>query len=183
MCIRDSRIIVQSRDVNPSDNLTLQDGPSQSLLAAGLKTEVELETILNTPHLSNGTYWYNTPGQSRGFSKSPLINQDSCDWNEDLRTQPFAMYRLCWHRQDGYWAVDGYRMGTFENYSSLERRIYTSNNPSYFPLGPQINVATDTITNGGWSLCYSGSYVDYISDSDISGCSGTYILYYAQKVS
>jgi hypothetical protein len=176
------RITIESRDLSESDSY-LESGPSQSLLAAGLKSEVDQITEINSPHLSNGTYWYNTPSKSRGFSKSPIINQDSCDWAFDLQSQPLAIYRLCWHTEEpSRWADSGYRMGTEANYSVLERRIYTSTNPTYYPFGPQINVSIATIESGGWTLCYSGSYENLISNEEVSGCSETYILYFAQRV-
>ena len=177
------RVTIESRDLSESDTY-LESGPSQSLLAAGLKSEVDQVTAINSPNLYNGSYWYNTPLQSKGFSKSPIINQDSCDWALDLRTQPLAIYRLCWHNSSNsdLWADTGYRMGTEEEYSVLERRIYTSNNPSYYPVGPQINISTATIDSGGWTLCYSGSYQNLISNEDVSDCTGTYILYFAQRV-
>lgn len=30
--------------------------------------------------------------------------------------------------------------------------------PSYYPSGPQTNVSISTVTNGGWTLCWSGDY-------------------------
>lgn len=30
--------------------------------------------------------------------------------------------------------------------------------PAYYPSGPQLNVPVSTVTSGGWSLCWSGTY-------------------------
>ena len=44
------------------------DGESVfSLGAYGLASEVQTQTAINTPHLSNGVYWYFTPQWSFGF--------------------------------------------------------------------------------------------------------------------
>lgn len=49
----------------------------------------------------------------------------------------------------------------------------------YNPFGPQENVATSTITSGGWTQCYSGSMGAAIgsnADSVLSNCSGKYLM-------
>lgn len=56
---------------------------------------------------------------------------------------------------------------------------------SYLPVGPQQNVAISTVTGGGWSLCYSGTYaenssrilVQYVSIPRIlEGCNGSRLM-------
>jgi hypothetical protein len=167
------RITIESRDGDVTD-----PDAEISLLAAGERLIVDAETPLNTPTLHNGTYWYNTPGASRGFSKDSSINQSSCDYANPLSNQTDAEFRLCWHRQLGLWMSDGFRMGTIEN--GLNRFIFTANSlPAYYPSGPQRNVLISTITSGGWEMCYGGSYESTVSDSDVSACSGNYVLFYA----
>ena len=83
-------------------------GSSNILLAAAAPTrEVFTETVINTPQLLNGAYWYLTLdtgyGQgSIGFAPTNSINQDSADfgnWTDPLR--------LSWHLA----TFGGYRLG------------------------------------------------------------------------
>ena len=71
--------------------------------AYGLASEVQTQTALNTPHLSNGVYWYFTPGQSFGFLKDNTLEQNSADIGT---TNPDS--RLSWHLDNKY---GGYRAG------------------------------------------------------------------------
>lgn len=51
--------------------------------------------------------------------------------------------------------------------------------PSYFPGGPQTNVALATVLGGGWTQCYSGTMASIIGNSGeavLNSCSGTYLL-------
>ena len=173
------RITIESRD--NSGSVSSSDGtgvyllyyavdPSalstSSLLAAGERSVMNAVTALNNPIFHNGSYWYYTPGESRGFSLDSTINQNSCD----IGVVASEEYRLCWHVDPGFWAVDGYRMGTNQD-SNLQRYVFFSNTlPSYYPSGPQLNVDLSTITSGGWTQCYVGLYGDNISYSDVSDC-------------
>ena len=50
--------------------------------------------------------------------------------------------------------------------------------PSYYPSGPQTNVASSAVTGGGWVLCWSGPYNGFAKFSDIlAACDGEYIMY------
>jgi len=31
--------------------------------------------------------------------------------------------------------------------------------PNYYPSGPQTNVAVSSVSNGGWTRCYSATYI------------------------
>jgi hypothetical protein len=73
--------------------------------AFGSATEVLRQTALNTPHLSGGVYWYNTPGQSFGFLNGTDLQQQSADTGSSD-----AAYRLSWH-VDG--SSGGYRAGIY----------------------------------------------------------------------
>lgn len=50
--------------------------------AYALATEVQLETNLNSPHLSNGVNWYFNPSASFGFSENTILNQISSHTSE-----------------------------------------------------------------------------------------------------
>jgi hypothetical protein len=77
-------------------------GSSTILLAAAAPTaQVFTETVINTPQLLNGTYWYyslSIPGGfgenlgSIGFAPTSVINQDSAD-----RQAVSDQLRLSWH--------------------------------------------------------------------------------------
>ena len=83
------------------------------LLAAAPSADVKTETVLDTPHLSNGSYWYFTPEYSIGFSPNASVVQNECDsgvdgWNPNGGDQE---HRLCWHM--GSWgeaAGNGYTL-------------------------------------------------------------------------
>jgi hypothetical protein len=74
-----------------------------TLGAWGPVSEVLTTTVVNTPHLYNGVYWYFTDGTSFGFSLNPSVSQSSGDTGS---TDPY--YRLSWHL-DG--SSGGYRAG------------------------------------------------------------------------
>jgi hypothetical protein len=97
-------------------------GSSTITLAAAAPTaQVFTETVTNTPQLINGTYWYNTPGASIGFSPTNVINQMTAD-AQDV-SDPL---RLSWHLSGGGW-----RLGSINNW-----------NPSV-GTGPDLNSSTD----------------------------------------
>ena len=78
------------------------------------------QTFLNTPHLSNGVYWYFTPSNSFGFSRNPLIEQNEAD---TLSIDGDA--RLSWHLDVG---VGGFRLGSIppdlNDATNYEKAIY-----------------------------------------------------------
>ncbi len=49
---------------------------------------------------------------------------------------------------------------------------------SYLPTGPQTNVATSTVTGGGWTQCFVGSYGAFGPSvaSVLDGCSGSKLM-------
>jgi hypothetical protein len=146
------------------------------VLAAGERSAVEAETVLHSPLLHNGSYWYYTPLESRGFSLNQTISQISCDIDN-----PNGAYRLCWHIYDNDWISEGYRAGDNRggNVSGiLVRAIYTAETPpSYYPSGPQINVPKSDLISGGWTRCYYGDYGVSVTNAEVSTCTGTYVLY------
>ena len=91
-------------------------GSSNILLAAAAPTtQVFTETVLNTPQLLNGAYWYNTPDQSIGFAPTATINQmqaDAYDYSDPLR--------LSWHIMN---SVGGWRLGEINTLNGANGNI------------------------------------------------------------
>ena len=88
----------------------IDDGDSVfSLGAYGLASEVQTQTALNTPHLSNGVYWYFTSGYSFGFLKDDTLQQSKADVGSSN-----PEYRLSWFVDSDY---GGYRAGSQLNIS------------------------------------------------------------------
>lgn len=113
-------LAVFGQEVNSSTALLLSIAP---------RSEVFTVTEGNRPHFANGTYWYYTPvndpwtydpsnngntgdAQSFGFAPNPIINQSTCDYNQDVG-DPTSAYRLCWHiyNDSEPTFVVGYRIG------------------------------------------------------------------------
>ena len=83
-------------------------GSSNILLAAAAPTaQVFTETVLNTPQLLNGTYWYNTSEISFGFAPTAIINQDYADV-EDI-SNPLRLSLHIRSNDANTWA--GWRLG------------------------------------------------------------------------
>lgn len=153
------------------------------LLAAGEKTAVlGTDTSKNATTLNNGTYFYNNPELSMGFSPNSTITQNTAD-NHD--TTPCgigatANLRLSWHR--GTENVNGgWRWGCNVNLNtstSAVRAVYqTDSSTSYYPSGPQRNVSNATLLDNGWEQCYLGGYGDPVSYSTITNaCTKSYII-------
>jgi len=85
------------------------------VLAAAPKDSILNETTNNGTTLSNGTYWYYTPGMSIGFSPNDNISQNSCDagdtgWGHGGGQDK----RLCWHFGGGATLDGGWSLGTHE---------------------------------------------------------------------
>ena len=66
------------------------------------------KTVQNTPHLLNGTYWYNTPNQSIGFAPTNVIDKTSTDAYEAAGfsgATESSLLRLSWHFNGGVWRL------------------------------------------------------------------------------
>ena len=74
--------------------------------AFGLASEVHKSTVLNTPHLSNGAYWYFTSGKSFGFLKDDTLQQNPAGDTGDLNDNS----RLSWHLDN---SLGGFRAGAY----------------------------------------------------------------------
>ena len=101
------------------------DWEAQAHLGAfGLASEVHNSTILNTPHLSNGAYWYFTPGKSFGFLKDTDLHQEP---TADIgTTNPES--RLSWNlsKYGGYRVGNNLRLSETVDY--YRKRIYNCPN-------------------------------------------------------
>jgi hypothetical protein len=55
----------------------------------------------------------------------------------------------------------------------------TSAPPTYYPAGPQVDVAKQTLLDNGWTMCWSSNYQDsgFAIDAVKDQCLGDYILY------
>jgi len=133
-------------------------------------------TVLNTPTLENGTYFYFTANKSMGFAPNSSIHQvfsdvenlGPCDaGNGDLRLS---------------WALDGgggYRAGCWTGGGSAPRAVYQSSSSSSLFTGPAKNVSHQTLLDSGWSLCYDDIYATLLAmdGSDLTSvCTQTYVL-------
>ena len=90
--------------------------------AFALASEVHQTTALNTPHLSNGVYWYFTPGKSFGFLSDTDLHQEPTG---DTGTTNIEA-RLSWNLDNGY---GGYRAGADTEFNyNLYKFIYNCPN-------------------------------------------------------
>ena len=94
-------------------------GSSTILLAAAAPTsQVFTETVINTPQVLNGTYWYNTPNQSIGFAPTGTIDQITAD----LQT-PSDPLRLSWHLHNN---TGGWRLGEINDLNGTQLNSSTA---------------------------------------------------------
>jgi len=95
------------------------------VLAAAPTSQVFTATVLNTPQLLNGTYWYYTENNSIGFSPTNIITQVPADI-----TDTSSPLRLSWHLLpfDGGW-----RLGAttwLNNSTDYLQQVWTWNGPA-----------------------------------------------------
>ena len=83
--------------------------------AFGLASDVHKSTVLNTPHLSNGAYWYFTPGKSFGFLSDTDLQQNTTA--DTGTTNPDS--RLSWNLDNSH---GGFRAGS--NTDLYDQNIY-----------------------------------------------------------
>ena len=97
--------------------------------AFALVSAVHKTTALNTPHLSNGVYWYFTPGKSFGFRGDTDLHQDPEGDTGDLNSRT-SVKHLSWTLN----GRGGYRPGfTGDEFIAtddefFEKRIYNCPN-------------------------------------------------------
>ncbi len=107
-CNSASRLCVGGAD---SSGVTLQ------LVACGNCLVVTSETVINTPVLENGVYWYFTVGKSFGYTSVLPISQNSADTQSTIPEK-----RLSWHIGSG-----GYRIGANLGATVERKMIFIKN--------------------------------------------------------
>ena len=96
-----TRIGDTGSQLRPSEQYVILTGKAVGsttlpVLAAAPTAQVFTETVLNTPRLINGTYWYYTPGSSIGFAPTNSILQSPADY-VDHSAAALDPLRLSWH--------------------------------------------------------------------------------------
>ena len=133
-------------------------GSSTIILAAAAPTSaVFTETVLNTPQLLNGTYWYNTPSNSIGFAPTATISQNTAD-----QVDTSSVLRLSWHLNN---TQGGWRLGSLTelNYSTAYlKQVWTWNGVSTTPALAPVYVRQTSNLTFAQSLYAS----DTLSDED-----------------
>jgi hypothetical protein len=133
-------------------------GSSTIILAAAAPTSaVFTETVLNTPQLINGTYWYNTPSNSIGFAPTATISQNIADQQDTS-----SVLRLSWHLNN---TQGGWRLGSLTelNYSTAYlKQVWTWNGVSTTPAPAPVYVRQTSNLTFAQSLYAS----DTLSDPD-----------------
>jgi hypothetical protein len=133
-------------------------GSSTIILAAAAPTSaVFTETVLNTPQLINGTYWYNTPSKSIGFAPTATISQNTAD-----QVDTSSVLRLSWHLNN---IEGGWRLGSLTELNSSTaylKQVWTWNGVSTTPAPAPVYVRQTSNLTFAQSLYAS----DTLSDPD-----------------
>ena len=162
------------------------------LLAAGETANLFSNTATNQTVENNGSHWY-LNGLSMGFAPNNVIYQNQADvckseidfYQECNAATDDGSERFSLHTFSDDGGNGGWRIGNITNLNdstTYSKYFFTSNNPTYYPSGPQKNVSVSTVTSGGWTLCYKdtfASYVDYQNNLEglVQYCTGSYIMY------
>jgi hypothetical protein len=135
-------------------------GSSTITLAAAAPTSaVFTVTVLNTPQLLNGTYWYNTPSNSIGFAPTATISQNIADQQDTS-----SVLRLSWHLNN---TQGGWRLGSLTelNYSTAYlKQVWTWNGVSTTPAPALAPVYVRQTSNLTFAQSLYAS--DTLSDED-----------------
>ena len=133
-------------------------GSSTIILAAAAPTSaVFTVTVLNTPQLLNGTYWYNTPSNSIGFAPTATISQNIADQQDTS-----SVLRLSWHLNN---TQGGWRLGSLTELNSSTaylKQVWTWNGVSTTPAPAPVYVRQTSNLTFAQSLYAS----DTLSDPD-----------------
>lgn len=123
-------ITATTAPLRPSEQYVILAGKavdsSTIILAAAAPTSaVFTETVLNTPQLINGTYWYNTPSNSIGFAPTATISQNTAD-----QVDTSSVLRLSWHLNN---IEGGWRLGSLTELNSSTaylKQVWSWNGPA-----------------------------------------------------
>jgi hypothetical protein len=137
-------------------------GSSTIILAAAAPTSaVFTETVLNTPQLLNGTYWYNTPSKSIGFAPTATISQNTADVTDRFSGGDL---RLSWHLNN---IQGGWRLGSLTELNSSTaylKQVWTWNGVSTTPAPARAPVYVRQTSNLTFAQSLYAS--DTLSDPD-----------------
>jgi len=125
-------ITATTAPLRPSEQYVILSGKAVgsstiTLAAAAPTSAVFTETVLNTPQLLNGAYWYNTPSKSIGFAPTATISQNTADVTDRFSGGDL---RLSWHLNN---TQGGWRLGSLIdlNYSTAYlKQVWTWNGPT-----------------------------------------------------
>jgi hypothetical protein len=155
--------------IRPNEQYVILAGKAANstniLLAAAAPTaQVFTETVINTPKLLNGTYWYYTLDTicstcgSIGFAPTSSITQSSAD----ISNQDDPL-RMSWHLEAG---TGGWRLGTFidafNNSTDYLKQVWTWNGVSTTPAPAPVFIRQTSNLTFAQSLYAS----DTLSDPD-----------------
>ena len=149
-----------------------------TVAAGGQRSVVFATTVLNTPTLENGSYFYFTANKSIGFAPNSTINQNGADVENRIPCDAGnGDLRLSWHLEGS----GGWRAGCSIslNTSPEPRAVYQSSSSSSLFTGAAKNVSHQTLLDNGWSLCWDDTYAFALATdgSDLtSACTQTYVL-------
>lgn len=138
------------------------DSTTILLAAAAPTAQVFTETVINTPQLLNGAYWYYTLVTtvsyegSIGFAPTNTINQSSADFGTT------GEQRLSWHLIEN---LGGYRIGddtSLNDSSAYLKQVWTWNGASTAPAPAPVYVRQTNNLSFAKSLYAS----DTLSDPD-----------------
>jgi len=133
------------------------------VLAAAPTSQVFTATVIHTPQLINGTYWYYTQDASIGFSPTNIISQDHAD-----TTDQSSPLRLSWHLLP---MNGGWRLGatTYLNDSTdYLQQVWTWNGPTPPPPAPVETAPVETYVRKSTNLQFNEAMFgsDKLSDPD-----------------
>ena len=157
-------ITATTAPLRPSEQYVILSGKAVgsstiTLAAAAPTSAVFTVTVLNTPQLLNGTYWYNTPSNSIGFAPTATISQNIADQQDTS-----SVLRLSWHLNN---TQGGWRLGSLTelNYSTAYlKQVWTWNGVSTTPAPALAPVYVRQTSNLTFAQSLYAS--DTLSDED-----------------
>ena len=159
-------ITATAAPLRPSEQYVILSGKAVgsstiTLAAAAPTSAVFTETVLNTPQLLNGTYWYNTPSNSIGFAPTATISQNIADQQDTS-----SVLRLSWHLNN---TQGGWRLGSLTelNYSTAYlKQVWTWNGVSTTPAPAPAPAPVYVRQTSNLTFAQSFYASDTLSDED-----------------